>query len=209
VKFLSTSALFTVLTLALSGAAQADPILEFTSATPTSPGTAASFGWEFTTGSSPILVTALDAYLDGVYQSSSNVRLYGADGNTIVSSIVTSADTLEGSPYSFYSAAITPTILAANTNYYIVEDIDATGSIYVSAGGITTDPSISFVGSVSATGEGLNPTADLFNGAFNPAFFGPNFNATAVPEPSSLVLCGLAGIAGSVVAWRKRKRRSA
>jgi hypothetical protein len=33
--------------------------------------------------------------------------------------------------------------------------------------------------------------------------------AAAVPEPSSIVLCGLAGVVGSVVAWRKRKRRLA
>jgi hypothetical protein len=112
----------------------------------------------------------------------------------------------------------------------------STNSTSFSSVGFTIDPartnssveltSITLSNGDSLTGLSYQLTANTFLGftdtsAFSSAtltFSGRSFDSgtithftflntpTAVPEPSSLVMCGLASLIGSAYAWRRRKR---
>lgn len=136
------------------------------------------------------------------------MRLYDGLGNVLASATITTSDPQEGSPVPFYSQAITPVLLAANTTYYIAEDWAATTTGYGLVTGLTTNSAITYDGAVSAFGQGNDPTTDINGGSDNPAYFGPNFDIStaSVPEPSTLV-GGITALTGSLIcAWRCRKR---
>jgi hypothetical protein len=195
----------------------AGPVLEFNTGVPIGISIDSTVGWAFTTNSA-ITVTALDAYLvaDSTV-TSTNVRLYGANAVTLASATVSTSDTLEGSPFAFYSHTLAAAVtLAANTTYYIAEDTYEGGNaatsstLYALATGVTTDPSITYLNGVDALEQlGANPTSGDISGIYGPDWFGPNFDIApaAVPEPSSLVLMCMGGIAGLGYAWRRRRAK--
>jgi hypothetical protein len=195
-----------ILAAAFAGSASADPVLEFSGgSSATSGGDDLTVGWAFTT-TTAISVTALDAFDpsgDGF------VQLYDGSANVLASATVATSDPTEGNPTAFHSAAITPVTLAANTTYYIAEDVVAvdTTSFLVMTGTPTTSSLITYGGSVSDAGLRETPTTDVNNGnILDPAYFGPDFDAVAAPEPASLTLLGF-GLAG-LGAIRRRKRES-
>ena len=164
-------------------------------------------GWSFTT-TQAITVSALDAWTGGTGQTSYNVRLYNAAGTTLASATVLNTDPIEGAPSTFYKHAITPVALAASTTYYIAMD-QVNGFMAENVSGLTTSPLINYTGEVyQAFGSGTNPTTDGTGGALNPGLFGPNFDATptAVPEPGSMILLGLAAGGVGFTAWLRRRR---
>ena len=135
--------------------------------------------------------------------ANANVRIYDGSGNVLASTTVLTTDPIVGSSQLFYSQAITPVTLSANTTYYIAED--GAQNAYYGASGKTTDPSISYGTGVSATSAGATPTSDAIGLGTN-SYFGPNFEVASVPEPSSMILLGLTfGLIGCT-AWMRRQR---
>ena len=174
----------------------ATPVLSFTPGSGTTVNSAQDFslGWSFTTsaqGSS--IVVSLDALQPAA--NGSEVRLYNSIGTILASALVTNNDPQQGSP-GFYSHAIPGVTLAANTTYFIVQDVPAlTGALY-QVTGITTNPAIAYGDPVGVSGLGGTPTTDLAAGALTPAYFGPNFDVV-IPEPAGMaaVASGLLGLA--------------
>jgi hypothetical protein len=75
----------------------------------------------------------------------------------LASATVTTSDPKEGSPISFYSHAISPVSLAANTTYYIAEDLGSSTTANANVTGLTTASEITYEGEVAAMGQGMNP----------------------------------------------------
>jgi len=188
-------------------------VLEFNSnkgnSIPIGPPNSFTYGWSFTTNTA-ITVDALDAYLPG--NGGDLVQLYDESGNVLASTTLSTSDAQEGSPTLFYTQAITPVTLQANTTYYIAESMNGSAYpesvTYYSVTALTVDPSITYDGAVSyaamgASGLVQHPTTDtVWGGVLNSAFFGPDFDIVT-PEPSSMLLFGT-GLLGVGFVMRKR-----
>ena len=172
---LASAAAAALVTIGGAAPAWAAPVLEFTTGTEEAAGALenASAGWSFTT-TQAVNVTALDAF-DPTGTGAGGVRLYTASGTVLASVAVTTSDPKEGSPISFYSAAISPVSLAANTKYYIAEDLAATTMAYVDVTGLTTSTGITYDGVVAAAGLGQDPTSDATMGMFTNGILGREF----------------------------------
>jgi PEP-CTERM motif len=205
------------LVAALAGGAKAGSLaLMNTGGTPTE-GAAASMGFAFTTNQS-ITVDALADVIVPSQLSSTQVRLYNGAGTILAEATVSTSDPhpysipyKPGESLSLYVHAITPVTLAANTTYYIVADVPNSTSFISQLTGITTDPSITYDQGVYALGTGNNPLTASGSGPLPPGYLGPDFiiGASAVPEPSSLVLAGLAVAGVTISLTRRRKPRRA
>jgi hypothetical protein len=205
-------ALAAVVLVVASGPGRAEPVLEFNASSSLDPiaGADTSSGWSFTTHQA-ITVVALDAY-DATGDGANNVRLYDGSGHVLAQATVTNSNPTEGSPVLFHTVAITPVTLLANTTYYIAEDtINNTTKLYYNGTGLTTDPSITYNGSVIAIGTGQTPTSNPYFGTSkDPSEFGPNFDIRsggAIPEPSTVVLTAIGGLIGLGYRWRRRKAK--
>jgi hypothetical protein len=158
-----------------------------------------TIGWSFSTNSS-LSVTALASFDPS---GTGLVQLYDADLNVLASATLTATDSQAGSPTQFYVQPITPVTLLPSNTYYIAEDVSDGTALWASAGTITVDPAISFLGAVSSSGDGQTPTDDSFGGAFDLGFFGPNFSTSTTPEPSTFLLA-LTGCLLGAHCWRNR-----
>ncbi|HVZ07728.1 MAG TPA: DUF4082 domain-containing protein [Rhodopila sp.] len=199
----SVAALAAAAAFGFAASAQATPVLSFSTGTGTVLSSQQDFsvGWSFTTTQASTVV-ALDAYDPG--RSGTEVRLYDGLGTLVASAMVSTSDPTEGSPL-FYSATLTtPVTLDANATYYVVQDLPAGLGAWFTVDTPVTESAITYGAPVSAIGLGMNPTTDLALGTLAPAYFGPNFDITAIPEPVSLLAFG-SGIAG-LAAIRRRKR---
>ncbi len=197
---------------ALSGGAKAGGLaLMNTGGTPTV-GPPASMGFAFTTNQSIVVDALADVIVPGQI-SSTQVRLYDGSQTILAEATVSTTDPhpysipygTTGEHLSLYVQAITPVTLAADTTYYIAADTPNSASFISQLVGITTDPSITYDHGVNVFGTCNNPLTD--SGGLGPGYLGPDFliAASAVPEPSALVLA-VAGLTISLARRRKPRR---
>jgi hypothetical protein len=134
-------------------------VLEFSSASQSKFDGDNSVGWSFTTNQA-ITVYALDVFDPSLLGTS--VRLYNSSGTTLASASLSYADPTEGSPFPFYYSPITPVTLAAGQTYYVAQDSNGADPalLNIFAGGLTTDPAITYGAGVLGHGLGQNPTSD-------------------------------------------------
>jgi hypothetical protein len=156
-----------------------------------------SLGFKFSTNQA-IAVHQLGFYddlQDNLTQSHA-VGIFDDGGNLLVSGTVNPGDPLQG---WFRYTAIAPTELAGGQTFYIAA---TTGSERYTSDpiGFTVDPRINYLGGAFQQSKTL-----VFPGFLYPkqreAFFGPNFQITAVPTPA--LLPGLLGM--GLAAWRRRR----
>jgi hypothetical protein len=166
-----------------------------------------SAGYSFTTGNSPVVIDAV-GLLSATPPNGQTVRIY-VDGTTtnLITPVAIPSNAPVSSPsngHSYSYEAITPLTLMPNTTYDIVADLFNGDGADIDPTTIVNVPDITIGAARAAFGSGLFPTGDG-SGIGGSAFFGPTFEATALPEPASLTLLGLgvAGIAG--YAWRRRR----
>ncbi len=162
-----------------------------------------AIGYRFT-ADADIFVTALgilDDPSDGVLDSAHTVALWrDSDMALMASASVSSADNLMG---GFYYASIGPIQLDSGSGYtlaalYAVDD----GDTYLSGPSSVTTDGISNLIAVFPDSSNLGLTYPGLESAGNLARIGPNALFTAIPEPTSFVLCSLCGI----VLFGKRRR---
>jgi hypothetical protein len=176
--------------------ARAAPVLEFASAS-LGTGVAATLGWSFTTNEA-VEVTALDAALINA-PAGNEVVLYNGQGSILASATLTSSDAKEGAPFAFYTQAIAPVKLAADTTYYVAERFPTASEAYVLPSGLVTNGAITFGNSVGQASAGGAPVTEGYG--FGGGQFGPDFDV-AVPEPD-----GLAVLAAGMIGFAAVRRR--
>jgi PEP-CTERM motif len=166
-------------------------------------------GWQFTT-SQAINVTALgfwDAGGDGLINAH-DIGIFNTSSTLLVSGTVPLGTMAPLATDDFRYVTLSSSFLLEPGTYSI-------GATYF-AGAVASDhaaklvgpvaaPGITYEGSYFAVGEGLTdpktPSANV-DGIFGPNF---QFTGTSVPEPSSLVLGGIAALMGLGLAWRRRR----
>jgi Domain of unknown function (DUF4082)/PEP-CTERM motif len=206
----ASAAIAALTTIGGMGQARAVVALEFSKLDTAPAGFDASAGWSFTTNEK-ISVTALDAFDPTGDGSAGTVRLYNASGTVLGSAKVTTSDPKEGSPIMFFTAKLSkPIVLAANTTYFIAEDLGTATLANGTVTGLTTSSTIKYLGEVAVAGQGKNPFTDGTGGMFSPGIFGPNFDVgvvgAAVPEPATwaMMLIGFVGL--SFAGWRAQRK---
>jgi hypothetical protein len=174
-------------------------------------------GWEFTTGSQPILVTQLGVYdhnHDGLASSHLEAIYDYLTHNPVVTGTVPAGTAAPLSGFFRYTA-VTPTLLPANTKYVIaaswVQNADQFVWTPSTSSGTPSADIINFSFNPNLTlglaGTGLPPsgryedttstlqfpTKRISDAMGDPrvVFAGPNFQFSPVPEPSSLALLGI------------------
>jgi hypothetical protein len=165
-------------------------------------------GFEFKV-SGPILVTRLgfwDRDEDGLIQEHS-IGLFDLGGTLLASAVVGpgASDALDN---GFRYADITPYLLNPGIyriGAYIDRRTADSDDVIVGDPTIVTDPLITYIRSVGTGSDFLvYPEEDTTDFA-GLGFFGPNFQFTAVPEPSCVVLLMGLGVAGTTLSLRRRK----
>lgn len=167
-----------------------------------------TLGFTFETNQS-ITVTALglfDSGQDGFGESHA-VGLWDSVGNLLASGTISSG-TAGPLTNQFRYVNVAPVVLALGQQFTV-------GALFTNANAadpllfpgdatnFATDPAIDFLRSSFATGGTLaNPTLSASD---DPAYFGPNFQFQAAPEPSTLFggVVGLTWLAGRQ--WRRRR----
>lgn len=189
------------------GQAQADfiPGITFTNATFSNGSASFTAGSAFTVGVNNIAVTALGLENRSFNVNTSlTVRIYqdGTSTDLVTASVLVAGPTSATDPRFNYTV-ISPLVLNANTKYEIVVDIpDAVTLIGIFSTGVTSLPGVTYDNAVGITPVGGFPTSDALAGG---PYFGPTFEFTAVPEPTTWALIGVGAIGASVYAWRKKR----
>jgi hypothetical protein len=155
-----------------------------------------------------IVVTGLalfDSSQDGLVESH-EVGLWNSTG-TLLTSTTVQAGVGSALEDKFRVETIVPVQLVGGADYFI-------GALFTSgsdpnifpggAVGFVTPPEVSFLAAQFAFGgalafPGTSPSAD-------PAYFGPNFTFTVIPEPSTVMLLGSVLIAAGALTRRKLSR---
>jgi Domain of unknown function (DUF4082) len=163
-----------------------------------------TMGWLFQANSS-IQVTALGVYdfgsWAGGWQTSHQVGIWDYSGGLLAETTVTSADP-EGADDVRWVTLNSSLNLTAGQFYYIEAyypngGAAVTDNLRYQATAVTTSPDITYVCPAwSNDGSFGDPNANQGFGYSNYAYFGPNFQFTAVtvPEPSALSFACLFGL---------------
>jgi hypothetical protein len=187
------------------------------------------FGWEFTTNAA-ITVTQLGWYDHGFDGLATNHQLGIFDASTMKLLVSTTIGPANQGPIeeptvhvsfgfpdsgAFRYLGVTPTALAADGDYVIagtdpIGGQDTTAFYFPTSGinSLTTDPAITFV---QGRLQLFSGSALVFPTQLPPVpvgYFGAAFQfqgGPAVPEPSSLVLCGVGFMALAGWGWRRGK----
>jgi hypothetical protein len=164
-------------------------------------------GDSFSTGASTSVLTDLQVLLwrDGPATGSITASLYSDSNTSIGADLVTlgtlndSAATQNQTVYNFDFSSFTPYLLNTNTRYWIVLDT-ANGSNLFWCSVRNDDNGVGVNGEYSQLDGNIFPNSNVFGP------FQMQVTTSAVPEPSSLVLCGIACMGG--LAYHVRRRRS-
>jgi hypothetical protein len=166
-----------------------------------------TLGWRFTINT-PITVNWLDLFDDSQdgLAVSHGIGIWDAGGTLLVSGTVAggTADPLHN---QFRAVAVTPTLLAAGDYRIGAVFLDGSDNNLFPgyATNFATASQIAFVENAFVAGGALaNPTNTA--GA-DPAYFGPNFEFDAVPEPSAILLLGTAALLTGM-SFRRRSASS-
>jgi lysophospholipase L1-like esterase len=161
---------------AIGGSTSAGPGVTFSSATFKADSGSYSLGWSFSTGNSPVTVTAL-SYIDDGSNTTHNVGIYLDSTHQLLASATVAVGTAVSSS-SFSSAALNaPIQLQADTTYDI-EGTDAGAGYFINAENLNTNGGITYLSSNYTLSSTLSPPSNSFP-ANNPGNFGPNFLVTS------------------------------
>jgi hypothetical protein len=165
-------------------------------------GTGYTLGWEFTANAN-LSVNALGIYDLGI-SADDEVGIWTTSGTLLASATVTPSTPESGD--SFAWVATSPVTLSDGQTYLIGADYPApvTDPFIYEASSVTTAPDITYITSANSGDVGFAPP--IASGAYNDAYFGPNFQYTIVspvPEPSTLAQLGLGGIMMLGWGWRR------
>jgi hypothetical protein len=171
--------------------------------------TSAARGWGFEL-SQPVTLTALGVWDDGGdgLTSAHTVDLWNG-GATLLSSARINAGTVAAAAGGvvqggvFRYEPITPIVLAAGTQYIVaMSTAHSDGDHFINFGGTTTtDPLVTINEFRLANLGGFAFPDRTFGGTSG--YFGPNFEFTAIAEPGSFALLGIA--VAAVGFMRRRK----
>lgn len=212
---ISSACLFVVLTT-VPGHADSIAAFSFTSSNyRVDDNDTAQLGYNFTTGSTPITVTAL-GYINDGFNGTHAVALFRVDTQQIVPGAMSTVTTVGGGPTSTtfsYTDLSSPITLDAYTQYQIVSQFFAGEHYYTQAQGFISQFGLTLDTAVySDYGDPpASPQFAISSYAPNtPGNFGPNFkiltpdtSLTPVPELSSIYLVASGIVSFAVSRLRK------